>query len=254
MGEFRSGVWIVGLSIYFIVLIFGLSLLQTSLHSVGIDYSFTTSQDSSYLELLTTTDSICFDPRTYTTQDGETREFSPYQENSALCEWTSGSVSETICNSIAGCTWITNDTSFFFFTRDAYCDGIIDLTNYSSYTNQTTNYFKSLSSTHANDTIYIVRGHIPQYALSDGTITQDICTLAQTESNCAVLGCTWSDVDDKNQDVSLGSITRMTGSLFTFQATFTNSYWFNLILTLLLFYIPLLMFVVALYFAVPFLH
>jgi hypothetical protein len=255
MGEYESGKTIVWLSVYFVALIFALSVLQAGFTAMDLEYSFVTSDDETLLESLTVTGERCVDPRYYTTDDGTREEINTYNENTAECQWTDGRISESSCEKIAGCTWNDATTTFFFFTRDASCDGIVNLTNYSSFTTQETNYFKLPSSVHDPDTIYIVGGNTPQFQSKLGDyVTQDICELGESKQACAVLGCTWTDISDSESDFSIGTILAITGGLFTFDVTFTDEAWTNLLLTLLLFYIPLLWYIVSIYFALPFLH
>jgi hypothetical protein len=256
MGQYESGKTIIFLSIYFIALIFILSIVQVALTSMGIPYSFVTSDDESQLLGFVQQDSLCTHPRTFTTSDGSQETISQYQKNSASCQWTDGSYDALACDSIVGCTWQNATTSFFFFEREASCEGSITLTNYSQFTNQTTAYFKTPQSTHENDTIYIVRGHIPQYVSPQTqNVIQDICLLADSQTSCDMLGCTWVNTNQlQPSELGIGVIWDIVSGLFTFNVTFTSEYWTNLLLTLILFYIPLLMLIMALYFTLPFIH
>lgn len=261
MGQFESGKWILYLSAYFLFLILGLSVLQIAFDKTGLDYSFTTVGDTGLFDdiIKQTNGYYCSSPRTfYNPASAEYEEIGYFSQYSLNCKWSDGNADADRCTDIAGCTWVEASTIFFLFTTSAYCDGTINMSAYTPYTSQVTDIGKPKSSFHDPNTLYIIDlTETAQFINYDGKISNQVCELATNENSCNIMGCQWvsiADDDSSSGEASLGTILDITGSLFTFQASFTDDYFTDLALTILLFYLPLLAYLIAIYFALPFIH
>lgn len=256
MGEYESGKTIGWLTAYFIALIFILSLLQAGFSAMNLEYSFTVSNDETFIPV-SNNGQTCSAPRQYLDTDGETYELTGNLAGRTDCKFTAGSVDPDTCNGIDGCMWQDASTIFFIFTRDAYCSGDVNMTNYTYFENIEYDFFKSPTSTHDPNTLYITAGDTIQYYDGDSLASRDMCGAINDRTSCQLLSCQWVDVSDLAVDTSsvgIGTVLDITGALFTFNATFTDNYWTNLLITLILFYLPLIWYVIAIYFALPFLH
>lgn len=235
MGEFGAGKLILGLVSYFALFIAFMSLFNAVSADYGLDALNITGDESliGIEQTILSQGGLCEEPRYYV-KEGEQVELQVF-EDTLLCEFTSGNVDLNTCDGIAGCA-LVNETFLFFPTGEQYCGGVVNLT----------------SEFGINESTYSFSGGF-------AVTTPALETLLTTKDQCQFFGFTWNEYTQEqastlSNDVGLGSITGLVSNLFTFQATFSSNYWVNFILTLILFYLPLIALLVAIYFALPFLH
>lgn len=225
MGEFQAGKWLMLLTIYFICLISSLSLSESFANEYDLDYNVSTTGDESLIGSLSF--GKCQEPRSYV-KDGEIVELNTF-EDTLLCEFTKANVDLDVCNAVSGCS-IQND-SFLWWTSDNYCGGEVNLTGE-----------------------YNVSSELYESSSGFATTNVSLQNLLSTREQCEFFGFTWSTEDNIDTEIGVEGITSVIGGLFTFRATFSTDYWWNFILTTILFYIPFIALLLALYFALPFLH
>jgi hypothetical protein len=233
MGEFQAGKMLIGLSIYFIILIFSLFLVETFSIENGLDYSVTTTGNELSLLSYDSDYGVCIEPRTVIDSDSREEDtISIFSKNSADCKFTSGNFDELTCNQIDGCNWEALPTFWWFDNTNVFeCTGTVNTTTL------------GLAGNELN-----VYGEI--------SLLKEINEITNKEDSqiaCETFGYSWnSEFDDT--DIGFASIGAIVGSLFTYQASFTDDFFVDLLLTTALFYIQFIMLLIALYFALPFLH
>lgn len=260
MGEYKAGVALIAIAIAYIAL-FGIVSLMTL---IAADYAQPLTvggfENKRFGEQRT---ALCEFPRTVINpQSGEKSEVGFGQKNSPSCSLTQGALSETRCNAIAGCNWENSSTFLFFFETDAFCDGTVNLTNYTAYTSQQSQFLKATNSVHDPNTIFIVTAYdVVQYLpFNETEVTNDICALMHDDRrNCELLGCEYNRV---NRGLSVAGdgvssadlIWQNLGGIFTFNVDLgldggEADYWISIV-----FYILTLILLVALWFILPFFH
>ena len=233
MGQFDAGKTILWLAVYFIILILGLFIVETVASEYNLAYSVTSNANESSLLAFNSQFGVCEEPRIVIDSDTkEESQISLFNQNSDACQDTIGNYNENQCSSISGCTWV-NVTPFWWWqnTDVQECSGTVNLTSL------------GLAGVELN-----VYGEVDIQAEIN-----DILDTPTRQIACETLGYTWSD-EQTEQEVSIGTITSITGSLFSYQASFTDNFLLDLLLTTLLFYLPFLIFLVAIYFSLPFIH
>lgn len=214
MGEFKSVVWIVLLSIYMFIFVIVASVVDSTVIS------------SDYLDVENISgDGFCDSPRYAIRPDGDEQTIPKTDER---CIDTRGAISEDRCESIDGCVW-GNETIFFFWTSsDETCTGTININN---LTNETLN------------PLSLYNLCTLEYVIDDRELCYNL--------GCTWYDETTSDTDIVSSPVNL---LKTLGTLFTFRYDFGLNSIFNGFLNFFLFWIPLLMLIGAVYFLAPFLH
>lgn len=221
MGQFESGKWIIILSIYFFIFIILSSALET-----GLNYYMAENKRIDYYN--------SFDNSTYF-----------FENEIGLCTGKGSAMNllnnidcgkldiddydNDTCEYISGCEWHNVSDIFGITVRKAGCRGNVNKSHY--------------NITADND----------YYCESTSLNYQEICE---------VFTCSWFNNTDFTASTSninnnpmsgFNSIMRTLGSLFTFQYDF-NMGTYNIILSFILFWIPFLMLLFAIYMALPILH
>lgn len=226
MGEFKAGALFVWLCVYFMVLISGLSIGEFVSDKYDLDFSITTNGNESLLEYNRTI-SQCNEPRIKPFDGQQLNVF----KDTTLCEYTTANVKLDTCDAVSGCTLTNNTVWFIFETDEQYCGGAVNLTDEFGI----------------NETLFTIDG-------SFATTDVPLYSLLNTQEQCTFFGLTWTEDDNLKNDISMSVLFDVVGGMFTYQASFTDDYWLDLILTTILFYLPFIILMVALYFALPFVH
>lgn len=226
MGQFDAGKLALSLAIYFIIFITGLFIAESFANSYDLDYSVTQSGSTELFGNINGTYQSCNPPRGFLNpQSGTFETIGVFQVDSIKCEYTKGNYDGDVCNVIDGCVY-DNDTFLWFNTGTQSCTGIVNLS------------------------FYGVVGEVVN-------IYDDVDNLRSKLNNkeiCEIFGFNWGTNSDERDDVSINTFLDLTGSLFTFRASFTDIGILDFILTLLLFYLPLIALIIAIYFSLPFIH
>lgn len=187
----------------------------TAVSSLGLDFEDGTTSTGSISGLSGDVEIFCSDPRYRYLPNGEYTE--TYEDNDQ-CSVSTGAFSSSVCNAIQGCTWSNVTEGFWFFSSTSEaCTGDINLTYYD--------------------------------AADDG-----LCTGLNT-SSCQLLGCTLYEYDPLNAEISSPKeIMGTVAELFTFRYDFGFTGLLNTLLSIFLVFIPLLIWILSLYFMLPFLH
>jgi len=228
MGSFEAGRWLLGLVIYFSVFLLVTTYVQ-NWNPSSIGESQTTG-DADLDELISSGDNFCATPRYRIGGQTNMNYFIPVTiEFYRNCGLLPSRYSEDDCNDVVGCFY-DNTTSFFDFT-DEQCEGEI---NFSYYAN--------------NDSV-------------DAEFVRELgdpCSLERVVNNkvnCQLLGCTWYDgvdvdyTDFKNPFTILDAV----GNLFTFRYDYGFE-GYDVLLNLIFFYFPFIVLLIAVYYAMPFIH
>jgi hypothetical protein len=186
-----------------------------SVSSLGLDFEDGTISDGDISSLTGQSVFQCDTPRYAIRGDG-----SVYitRENNLDCRSSYGANNDKLCNQINGCTW-ENVTSGFWFFADTTetCNGDINLNFYDSE--------------------------------NDG-----LCK-GLTSNDCFILGCTYYETNPYTSDISSPKeIMGLIFQLFTFRYDFGFSGLLNIIISIFFMFIPLLIWIMSLYFMLPFAH
>lgn len=240
MGDFRGTRYLLILLVYFAGLITFLTLTEVFANEYDLEYGVNYSTNFTAIAGLTPSDiGECGYPREFINPaTGETDEVPSFIKHTSLCKYSSGSANPEKCEDIDGC-FVENETFLFFFTTDVIgCGGYVNLTNYTTVPTVRVD-LSGTTKTFINGT----EGKFPIY-----------CELFTNQTTCQDLGCNWRDYEEIPETVSEFDVFTILGDLITFQATFSNNGFINIILTFILFYIPSVMFIIGLYYSLPFLH
>jgi len=225
MGSFNSAKWLVILCLYFIVFISIVSTVDTT--KTGID---------GYIDIdtLGSLEGECQRPRSIPEIEGFLVNI---PETTLRCDRTRGAIDEDICNSLEGCDWNAT-TKILWWGGEYTCQGELDFDYYDvedewdSY-NQFIRTFK----------------------------TQSVCDLSgvRNESEiCWNLGCSWIDGEELTTELSTNvsskGIFSTLGALFSFRYDFGFDDKYNNIVNMLLFWLPLLMLLLTIYYSLPLIH
>ena len=225
MGEFNAGktcLWIVIYFFVFFTVVY--SMIQTD------DY-YETDNDLSTRDVGFLRRSDPFNTDGYCDKPHFDIPFitSVFEENLFPCGYIRANDVYT-CEYFNNCNW-TNITTFLFFNyeTDYFCDGYVNLT---------------------------------QLGFERTTI-QHICTLTglQNRTACETFGCTWYDYSELGTDVSgqsgsysIKSISDTVLFVTGFKADLGVPNQYLWIYSFIFFWIPLVLLIISLYFALPFLH
>jgi hypothetical protein len=221
MGSATAGKWAIGMFIYFAV------FLTIVTNAQSIDSSVTYSGG---IDTVSASRTGCYAPRYSFNAQGEASELLGGAKRTDYCQYTQGVNNENICTSLNGCTWTNQTSCFLFFTCETSietCEGRLNQTFY-DYTTSSLNYSKGIC---------------------DIDKAQDNATL------CEALGCQYGTQEsvigsEGNQENVFSTI----GKMFTFSVDIGLPTAGNVVFTLFLFYLPFFILLLALYFALPFLH
>jgi len=225
MGDNKSGVTFIWVTLYFVLLGIILSTSNIFLVGLGVTPIGLTDNDAINFKFGANEYNVCSNPRWFLKSDG-TYGANDYLTHSNACDITGGFLDENICNDLEGCTW-TNETTFFFWTiesEDFICTGDVNITHYNNDSEK--NYFSSM------------------------------CTLSDFQNNetlCTYMGCTWFTHNSVSSGSS-GVLYEQVKNAFTlrFETGLPSPY--NEVILILMLYIPLLVLFVSLYFMLPFIH
>ena len=243
MGEFASAKWIIGIMIYFFVYF----LLVFSIDRSSLEFQSDVGTDLGYDDIILSDDALSFQTRVSpfdtdgycdTPHQGIKASFwaGPLGIRSLLgpaksvgCEY-SNAIDEASCNEIEGCTSVADVDWFGWFDDNVSyrCEGTINNTAYGG---------------------------------SDSTSLCRSPLLDSNESICNLIGCTWisyenigTDVYSRDSSFTMRSIWDAIGFMGGFNAQYGIPGWVNFIFAFFFTYIPLFMLLLAVYFAIPFLH
>lgn len=222
MTKLWAGVTIIGISIYFILLIALTTYGEAWANEVGINFGGNAT-DSVSLNQSIEQQSSCDYPRYRYTPDGEQSKFN-FDLDNTDCGISVGALGENECNAVQGCSWENTTSGFLFFSsQEESCVGDINKTYY-----------------------------------NDGVATsKDMCLmdgLQGDKSNCQKLGCTVYEPQDDfgSGDVGFLSMFQQVSDLFTFRYDFGFEGILSVVSTLLLVWLPSLIVLLCLYILSPF--
>jgi len=221
MGKFTSGIWFILVTLYFIFFIGTVSVVNLFAYEEGINFNDGTITNGSLTGLNVNPEFFCDTPRyTYSADGSNQFKINPSSSN---CRDTAGVVSEDICERIVGCSWEEVTSGFWFFSSTSEtCVGTINATHYGK-TNQ--NNFCTANNVSGNLT------------------------------NCILMFCTWYETQPLQSDItSPRQLINLIGELFTFRYNFGFDGFLNIFITILFIFIPLLIWLLSLYFLLPFIH
>lgn len=252
MGEFKAGIWFSLISLYFMLFI----VLVSSSQSFGAEINATSSGSvvsggdvPNVLQSVGQEETRCVLPRKAYAPDSTSYRVSPL---SLKCENSAGGISESNCNEIAGCTWGS--------VNESTLTSIINFITFQSTANETCNGYINITSPEYGGEF--VRNPLPNAFASSKT---NVCNLPNVQDSpyyCGLLGCTiesrtvgLSGGTSFESVLSAGNLFSVVGNLITFNYDFGfESEALSLVLTLVFFYLPLILWVVSLYFAIPIIH
>ena len=258
MGEYNAGIGLIIFSIGFIALTGILAIIPAIAVELGATPVQNISGGSQFGDVLS---SSCEQPRLIQQADGTFDEIG-FLGNSISCELTEGSINENVCNGISGCTWENASTVFFFFEKDAFCNGDVYLPDYTEFTNQTNVTFIEPLTVLANPDTVFVRNSNKKigYAVGEGEDARtdnSIHPILKDQDSCELLGFKWVDISEKSNELAeqstAGLITSNLIGIFTFQYDFgldgDSEYWVSV-----LFYILAIIGIILFYFIIPGIH
>ena len=259
MGDYKAGVALVILLIGYLALFSIVTLTSAIAADYSGNFNINVTGTGAPGSMLNTK---CEFPRSQINPEtGETEEIKFTQKNSAECRYTTGSFSEERCGDIAGCNWVNETIEWWFFTQSSYCNGTLDFTNISYFTNQTETFFKVKLSDHDPNTMYILTGlsETTQYIQNaTGDVVNAICPLFDNDAlTCGRLGCTFVSGDNRaNEDAQISStalIWSNIAGIFTFSVDIdldsNTDYYISII-----FYMLNIVTLIVLYYMSPFIH
>lgn len=224
MGEFKSGVLALSLFIYLSAFIFGLAILDNFTNTFEIESLTHNGEVSNFIDPSTL--GSCQLPRSaFNPVTGLWEDMNVITQHSTKCEYTTGNIDETGCNSIDGCSYQLN-TFLWFTTGTQGCVGLVNLT--------------SLGVDAPAVNIYGEVRNLHEYI--------------DNQDTCELFGFTWTDAQENINSINLEGILTLIGDVFTFRISFSESTFLSILITFIAFYIPLIAFIIALYFMLPFLH
>lgn len=231
MGESKATIWVLGLILYFFILFLFTSSLQTSRELLSFSDNRLNVTDPGWREQ----GNVFFNP-TYQNQcsgTGGGRSMN-FLQNIQCNQLALDNEDYNGCNNVTGCTWQNRSSFFGLFVSDPECTGIVDKTTYN------------------------ITGGLNTYCESSGL---------QSVENCTLFKCDWVDFSSLptntkgaslsgNEPLSLSTTTNIWNTI-KFMASFRTDIGlgnFNFIFSLLFFWIPTVMLLLAIYFMIPFFH
>jgi len=226
MGSFSAGKTLVSCLIYFLVLGTILNISNTFL--VSLDRTPIGFNDNDALEFsYDLTSNSCDSPRYYPYVDGVQKENTQaFRED---CGMTNGIFYEGLCTSISGCSWGVDSPEWWeIWKDDNVSDTCLGEINTSDYNNGTE------------------RG-----------VFQTICDLSSLQDNetlCNTLGCTYFEHTEGISKHTSEILWVQIGNVFTlsFETGLPSPY--NEVILIFMLYLPLIMFLIAGYYMLPFIH
>ena len=223
MGSAIAGKWIIIILIYFAV------FLTVVTSAVQMDANITYSGGEFLSDNSNVPSLGCSSPRYgVNSASGEIYEVVGSGKKIDTCWSTMGSVDGDICNSIEGCTW-TNETTWIWFIvvegSEYYCDGNLNETYYG-------------------------------YTSEDVVKNDSLCSLDFFQTNksaCENIGCTYG-YSEKSPDMGYDGIVSVVTGLFTFNVDLNIPDGGKVYFSFFLFYLPLFILILGIYFALPFAH
>jgi hypothetical protein len=221
MGSFNAGVWFIVVSLYFILFIAVVSSVQTFSQETGIEFTDGTTANGSIDSLTLSSQPFCDTPRVRYGSDGSSSfQINPNEDD---CSLTNGILNQQVCEGLVGCSWQNITTGFWFFsdTKET-CIGTL---NASYYGKDDTNNFCTAPVVSSNATI------------------------------CIRMGCLMYTTEPLTYDItSPKQLFLLVTDLFSFRYDFGFDDLLNILLTIILIFIPLLIWLMALYYMIPFFH
>ena len=154
------------------------------------------------------------------------------------CQFTSGMLDNSTCESIAGCEWVVR--SYWFRSDETVCDGYIDGTEYDI--DIRTNILGMQRVAEHNNTGIGERPSICNHP-----------SVIHDQDLCEAFLCTWDT--DQEQDVGYQTIYSTVKTLFTFQYDFgVDNAAITGILNFFLIALPLFVLLISVYLIIPFIH
>jgi hypothetical protein len=229
-------------TISLLVLYFGLmGVIITLISGISGTTIATTSDQNTYIGEQCDTPRSLYEPFNANPLTNEQLdEMSGYEQRNTVrslsCEYTRGVLDSTECNTIDGCTWETS--GWWIWETDKSCNGDVD------YGINTTSLFGYGNQAQVDgDAVYVC----------------DYPTVKYNETLCELFSCTWSYVDNNELSATteqsrgmFKSTMKTVGGMMTlkFDYGFDNAT-ARILLNLLLFWLPFIILVVALYQLIP---
>ena len=246
MGDFKSGVWVILLFLYFVLFIIIVNTVDGVTNSTTNDIDDTVTGFS--------TGYVCDAPRyRWNPSNGEYTEFKHGFLALLDCDNSIGVESQSRCESIGGCSWAnTTDSDFWYWitfgiigseTITKKCKGNMSFSgvNVTSHT--------------GGDTVspFIE----PSYYFNSEEESINLCrhpVISLNSTACLLAGCTWTKYDYTNNLDNPSNILNTMGTIFAFRYDFGTTGTTSTLLNIFLVLIPLLMLIFGIYFSLPFLH
>jgi len=221
MGEFKSGLWIIGILIYFF-------LFFTIMVSITASQTILNIKQSS---------SVSFNDPGFQNQSSFFKTGRGCGGTGDTMNWLSGipcpkldidNQDYNACNNISGCVWRNETNLFGVSVIEAECRGYV------------------------NQSAMNIDGNSKEYCFSSGLQNRSICTTFR---------CQWLNASEFSQiqidtfkpQGTLSVLWNTVSMVATFNVDFNLKH-YTFLFSFLFFWIPLIGLIIALYFALPFLH
>jgi hypothetical protein len=284
--DFNAGIVVLVLVVYFIFFSFIVYAVGSAFPNSDIDDSsqnlYSQLISKSGLEQL----SYCDKPRyEYDISKSERFESGESFDNYLSCDKSAGAISTSVCNNIAGCNWAVENISYSFWDKVkcysfwdcpedgstyAYCNGTMDVSAFNMSTRYGTFSFDRVLNNHYylqywntsatyRSILYLMDisnqsplgyAYDTMYFKDDSPCTH--ISVIMNETNCEYFSCTWKKANTQKFTLAQSKDTfySIIFDVFTFQYDFgLGGGTISLFLTLIFIYIPLLILLVAIIYA-----
>jgi hypothetical protein len=246
-GQFGAGIWFILLVVYFfffVVIVNSVGVLD----DIAGDYSgAATNVDFTSL----TGRTYCSDPRyAYDAATGQETVYSSSSRDRLFCEESIGVRDQTTCDSIAGCSWETVTTGFWFWTTviNATCIGDINATAYGV---DMTDPIIGRPRVMSHDSTGVFSSYTPFSSPSPC----DHENVIFNKTRCEVFTCSWTSEAPQETIKSATGIYDTVKTLFLFRYDFGfENAGLAVLANFIFIVLPLLMLIMALYFMLPIIH
>ena len=220
MGQFQAGQWFIIITIYFVLFIGVVTAVANFSAENNLNFDDGTTATGSINGLSAQTEYFCDADRYAWTPSGESYKISASNSD---CSLTAGILKADVCNAINGCSWQNVTTGFWFFSSTTEtCTGTLNDTYFGK--NSSNNYCNAPASYN--------------------NLTQ-----------CIYLGCSWYETNPLQNEInSPKEFIGLIADIFTFRYDFGFDGLLNTLITIFLVFIPLFIWLIALYYMTPFIH